>query len=700
MTSPAARRVPRQLVLDRAAERVTAMVPGLDRAAAAEFVARAVSGPTLRPSQAHLAAHSDALTSGSSAAPVVVQVLAGLLAAAGHAVVRIPRCHRCGDQRLLRHLVDGGRVCDSCRYHVRLTPCGVCGRNRAVAGRDEQGRPRCDTCRIRKTEPCSQCGLLRAVNARRDDGSPVCVNCYQTPKRQCCRCGQTKPTYAHTPAGPLCEGCYQQPRRRCGGCGHIRSIDRRATETDPDLCGRCLTRPRRTCTICGTSHPVTPRARQPICLTCRDAGHTLEPDLTEASDRRRRRRHETAHDALAAKLATVLTHADRGIAEQIKPLFDVFDRVRNPAATMQWLHDGRGGARLLGELAERAHHEPITHELLDRSPQSYALHRTRALLVHAGILPERDDELLNRIEPWLDNLLTQQPAHHASLIRPFAAWHLLRRARHRARRGEVTTNAASYLRSQIRISLQFLAFLDERDKDLSTSNQADLDQWLDHAGQYGCLLRGFIAWATEHRLCTELSVPYRRHTDPGIVLDEDTRWDTLCRCLRDHGLPLPIRATGALVLLYGRTATTIARLTVADIAQINGETHLNLDGYAVPLPPAVATLIDALREANTSTETFHRSDPATRFLFPARSPGAPAAAHVLRRNLRQHGIDPRPARHSARAAWARDIPPPIAADVLGIDITTATRWASRTRRDWTDYLAARAEHQLHDSHDS
>ncbi len=73
------------------------------------------------------------------------------------------------------------------------------------------------------------------------------------------------------------------------------------------------------------------------------------------------------------------------------------------------------------------------------------------------------------------------------------------------------------------------------------------------------------------------------------------------------------------------------------------------------------------------------------------------ASAVLARKLRHHGIEPLPARHSARSAWARDIPAPIAADLLGVNISTATKWSSRTRRDWADYLLARSEEQQDES---
>jgi hypothetical protein len=35
-------------------------------------------------------------------------------------------------------------------------------------------------------------------------------------------------------------------------------------------------------------------------------------------------------------------------------------------------------------------------------------------------------------------------------------------------------------------------------------------------------------------------------------------------------------------------------------------------------------------------------------------------------------------------------PPAVLASLLGVHIQTAVNWASRTRRDWTTYLAERA----------
>ncbi len=77
-------------------------------------------------------------------------------------------------------------------------------------------------------------------------------------------------------------------------------------------------------------------------------------------------------------------------------------------------------------------------------------------------------------------------------------------------------------------------------------------------------------------------------------------------------------------------------------------------------------------------------------LFPGRVPGQPIANHALTTRLNRHSISVRPARNGALAALAADLPAAILADLLGMHVTTAVRWVTYARRDWADYLAARA----------
>lgn len=53
----------------------------------------------------------------------------------------------------------------------------------------------------------------------------------------------------------------------------------------------------------------------------------------------------------------------------------------------------------------------------------------------------------------------------------------------------------------------------------------------------------------------------------------------------------------------------------------------------------------------------------------------------------------RTARNAALAALAADLPSPILADPTGMHRHTALRWDAYARRDWGEYLAARAEDQ-------
>ncbi|QOW01444.1 hypothetical protein [Rhodococcus pyridinivorans] len=698
MTAARARRERRQTVLDRAAARLCMVVPDLDPTAATRFVERATVAHTLRRLETHLAEHPHALISGSSDAPLAVQRLAGLLADAGHTTVVVPGCLRCGRLVLLPHIVDGGRVCDNCRRFYHRAPCGRCGHDRPIATHTDRGDPLCRSCIPCRREPCGTCGRVLRVQTRRADGAAVCPNCYRAPQRRCCRCEHTASTYAHTADGPICKSCYRRPLRRCGACGEHRRIDRRATATSPDICIRCRTRRLRSCTVCGTAYPAHPRAQHPVCLPCRDAGHILEPELTESPGRVRRRRDETGHDALITTLHAVIADPQRGIAAQLTVLDEVFRTVPNPEITRYWLRRRRGGAALLHQIALRAHDEPITHQLLDSVPHSAALPRLRDLFVHAGILPDRTD-LIERIGPWLDEILERHPAHHGELVRPFAHWHVLRRARRRARNRPVTDSAAAYARSQISLALDFLSWLDEHDTPLATATQADLDRWLDGGSRYRYFLANFITWATTHHRCTDLVVPNPHSGEPSHILTDDDRWAMLARCLHDETLPLHVRASGALVLLYGRTITSIAGLTTSDIIDTDTDAYLRIGNGTVPLPPALATLVHSLADDADGRAPFPRPGDTTRFLFQGRRIGKPTTPKVLARNLRTCGIDPRPARHAARAAWAREIPAPIAADVLGIHITTATRWAGRTRRDWTHYLAIRTDTAGH-THDN
>jgi hypothetical protein len=652
-------------VLDRVAAAVAGAVPGLDTAGARGLVAQAASRRgALRQLDRHLAACPDALASGSSDAPKAVITLAGLLAGAGHPGVRVPRCVGCGTATtLLRYRTEGGRLCDTCRRRSRA-------------------------------EPCAACGQVRPVTARRADGAALCQLCHPSPGHACASCGQIAPVYARTPAGPACKACYTPPARACGECGEQRPIGRRATATEPDLCKRCLQRPVATCAVCGQPRRCNPRASEPVCGTCRNAGHQPKPKppapRSRGKDQDKARRKASDRRLLPGRLTALLTDPVHGIAPQLQPLITALTSAPSPSSVLDWV-TRRSGGQLLADLAGHAHHEPVSHDLLDTYEQTPSLHHLRQLLIHAGVLPERT-EYLDRIQPWLTQRLATCPPAHAALIRPFATWHILRRARGRARRQPFTPNAARSARSRILAAMQFLAWLDERGTPLAAATQADIDAWLDNATQHRYLIRAFTQWATARHLAAGITVPVIPYTEPADIPGEDARWQLLRRCLDDTTMPLDVRAAGTLLLLYGQFTTRLARMTAGHLHHDGHDTYLQIGTTPVLLPPKAAAVICAQRDAIPARANYQQPAGDARPLFPGRLPGQPVRSEVLARRLRQHGIAPRQSRNAALAAWAAELPAPILADILGLNVGTAEAWAQRTRHDWTAYLAERAAH--------
>ena len=91
--------------------------------------------------------------------------------------------------------------------------------------------------------------------------------------------------------------------------------------------------------------------------------------------------------------------------------------------------------------------------------------------------------------------------------------------------------------------------------------------------------------------------------------------------------------------------------------------------------------------------SLHEQPPASpAWLFPSSRPGAHLYPGRLSTGLNQElGIFIRPSRGAALANLAADLPAPVLADLLGLSITTATRWTALAARDNAAYVAARIE---------
>src|SRR6185295_557918 len=134
---------------------------------------------------------------------------------------------------------------------------------------------------------------------------------------------------------------------------------------------------------------------------------------------------------------------DGEIPAQLRPLANALVNANDPRSVAVWLSKS-AAAELLTNLARSG--SAISHDALDQLPLGRHVNYVREILVRTAILPPRD-EYLERIEPWLDCHLTTYPAEHVRLVRSYAIWYLL----HRARRAKRPLGKAGAARIRFRV---------------------------------------------------------------------------------------------------------------------------------------------------------------------------------------------------------------------------------------------------------
>jgi hypothetical protein len=540
-------------------------------------------------------------------------------------------------------------------------PCVRCGKRRALEYRSTDG-PLCRSCyRARWIGVCVACGKeRRCTPSRAHDGQLLCGSCWPRKRACCARCHRERRILTTWPIGPVCSTCYAWIRRHpatCARCDKERVLIAR-DKSGAGICPACV----------GLA----------LDYECRECGRSDEL----LSD------HRCAGCLAAARARTLLSGPDGTVRAELKPLLQTLIQADSPGAVLQWLHERKPAAALLTRIATSD--EPLNHELLDTLPQTLALHRLRQTLVHTGVLPERDD-YLERVTPWLEKLLADRPVEHARLIRPYVNWTLLRRGRQQAQRRPVTPGVGNWARTRILAALRLLAWLDQQQLTLSELDQGQLEEWLTaHPPTSVYPAREFVAWARRHHLAGPVAIPKYQPASTLTPISEDERWAALKRCLHDEALPLQVRAAGSLVLLFGLSVRRVSNLHAADVATESTRTHLRLGQHALLVPPAVAALLRRQQAQAISVSFIHRSvDAGPAWLFPGGFPGRPARDAVYRK-LREHGIPhARRARSAALITLAAELPPPILADLLDLNINTAVQWAQHTQQDAAAYIEAR-----------
>jgi hypothetical protein len=389
----------------------------------------------------------------------------------------------------------------------------------------------------------------------------------------------------------------------------------------------------------------------------------------------------TLHDRATELLSD---HAGR-IHPQLQPVFDALLAGPRPQTTLWWFKRSDGPQILrqmaLGELA-------IAHGTFEQLPSNRATNYLRDLLTAAGVLPPYHPPL-ERITPWLRQILQPLPKETADLLDQYARWHVLRKLRSTPRGGTPTQKAAEGARAQIRGAARLLEWLDSQDIALPSMTQPDAERYVSQHPTRAETVAAFLDWTDRHRLTRGVTLPKRQPAQPQVTVSDEQRWRHVELLLHDDTFRTYTRVAGLFMLLFAQPLTRTLQMRANQITQHdNQRVSVTFDTVQIELPEPLDQLVrDQLGNRGhasylSSTDTW---------LFPGGIPGRHLTAENIRSQLVARGIHPNHARKAAMFQLAAEIPTPVLADILGLGRNTAARWGALASRDWSQYTAMRRE---------
>lgn len=386
---------------------------------------------------------------------------------------------------------------------------------------------------------------------------------------------------------------------------------------------------------------------------------------------------------LRRRLTDLLADRTGDVHPRLRPVFDAFMAAPRPQSVLYWLTRSSSRPDLLHAMA-RGEME-ISHAAFDQLRPDRAVIYVRDLLAAVGVLPPYEASV-ERITPWLQDLLTTLPKPHADLIGRFARWQLLRRLRLLDARGKVTRGSVQHARAAVLAAARFLHWLETQNIPLAMAGQPQLDRYLvRHPGRGGSL-DAFLDWTSRTQLSVPLHIPVPDKPLPHLTLGDEQRWRHVERLLHDHTVRRYVRVAGLFILLFAQPLSRICRMTHHQIAESGGLVTVTFDNEPVELPdPLDRLVLDQHAHATSDRYSNHR----TSWLFPGRHAGRPVATENFRSQLVTLGIAPNQARKAAMFQLAAEMPAPVLADLLGLAPATASRWAKLAARDWSQYAAMR-----------
>jgi hypothetical protein len=477
--------------------------------------------------------------------------------------------------------------------------------------------------------------------------------------RECVRCG-TWATTVMLPTGPICYRCRRDIAYHpaaCPECSELRPVAYPSVSSHNVL----------VCAGCAGAESIF------ACAGCGREDHPYGHD-------------RCARCVLTERLTSLLTDPTTGaVHERLRPLYDELVAARRPQSVITWLQKPPAtGVKLLGLMARGE--LPISHDTFRGLPADRSHNYLRDLLASAGVLPPYHPPI-EQIERWLDTTLEPLDGEDRGLVGRYARWHLLRRLRGAADRGELTKSAIYSARGNINGAVRLGQWAARHGTTIADLTQPQLESYLaDYPGARNSQ-QSFVAWLGRARVNTTIAIPWRGTTTPEVTISDADRWDQIKTLLHDDTIALHARIGGLFTLLFAQPLETVVAMRADQITLTDDGTVLvTFDTVAIEMPPGLDAL---LRRHLDSPGSPSIASTDHGWLFPGRHPGRHLVRETFRGHLARLGIQPGRARHAAMFALAGQVPAPVLAELIGIADKTATKWAALATRDWSEYVTQR-----------
>lgn len=351
--------------------------------------------------------------------------------------------------------------------------------------------------------------------------------------------------------------------------------------------------------------------------------------------------------ALRTMVDTLLPEDDRGPSDALR---HAILATANSRTTARWL----GRERVAEVLVRVGSAGPaITHNALDAVSPGEGAEHLRNLLVAAGAL-DGAGRAVAQLEAYATETMAVLGDADRRIVAAWVRWRLLPRLRRRDEADRSLANSVANARTSLREVICFAGYLQDQGRSLPGCTQADVDAWLARPGAARRKLVPFLGWATKKRYLPPLTMPASKASSPSVYADSEDRWAVAQRLVRDDGIDIVDRVTGALVVLYAQPVGRIVCLRLVDVRYDLGEAIVTLAGHDLELSEPLATLVGQLPVLRRSGVADKVDNP---WLFPGGRVGRHMTATRLANRLRSIGISP--ARcgelpfHSCRPRWPR-----------------------------------------------